>query len=146
MHSEDIDSMLQNAGVPPTANRVLVARALSKSSSPMSLADLETELDTLDKSSISRVLALFNKHSIIHAIEDGRGVAKYELCHGHDHHHSQNDMHIHFYCTECQRTFCFEDIAVPPVSIPDNFKINSVNYMLKGLCPDCSRKNSSSPT
>lgn len=136
MHS-DIDSILQSAGVTPTSNRVLVARTLCNSDSPMSLADIEAELDTLDKSSISRVLAILCEHSIIHALEDGRGIAKYEMCHGHDHHHSQDDMHIHFYCTKCMHTYCFEDIPVPSVKVPENFKITSVNYMLKGICPLC---------
>lgn len=148
MHNRDldIDSLLKNAGIAPTSNRVLVARTLARADSPMSLADLEDKLDTLDKSSISRVLSLLNAHSVTHTFEDGRGVAKYELCHSPEgHQHSSDDMHIHFYCTQCRQTFCFEDIAVPKVEIPADFEINSVNYMLKGLCPECRKKNESKP-
>ena len=49
----------------PTANRILVLRALRESAYPMSLADLENHLETLDKSSIFRVLTLLLEHDII---------------------------------------------------------------------------------
>lgn len=130
---------LREAGVAPTPNRLLVLREIARADAPLSLAELETALGTLEKSSISRVLNLLASHDIIHAMEDGRGVAKYELCHAPG--HSRNDMHIHFYCTVCQRTFCFTDTAVPHVDIPDGFHADSVNYMLKGLCPDCSKRH-----
>ena len=133
----DIEKMLREAGVSPTSNRVLVARELVRAEHPLSLLDLEQTLDTLDKSSISRVLALLRRHSVVHAVEDGRGVTMYELCHAHDHQHSPDDMHAHFYCNKCRRTYCFDEIAVPQVEVPEGFEVESVNYMLKGVCPRC---------
>jgi len=29
---------------------------------------------------------------------------------------------------------------VPVVPLPDGFKLNSINYVLKGLCPECSKE------
>ncbi len=133
------EELLANKGVRTTPNRILVARTLRRSLSPMSLSQLETELSTVDKSSIFRVLSLFVDHGIVHVVEGGDNVAKYELCHGEDH-CSLDDMHIHFYCTECHRTFCFADIPVPKVECPEGFRIRNANYMAKGLCPECSRK------
>lgn len=140
MNRDDVEEILKEADVTPTPNRNLVLRAIAAAPCPVSLAELETELETLEKSSISRVLNLLEGHSVIHAVQDGRGIAKYELCHGPGHTHSQFDMHIHFYCTRCRRTFCFEDVAVPRVEIPDGFRTDSVNYMLKGICPTCQKK------
>lgn len=52
MNANDLTTCLERKGVRPTANRILVLRALRESAHPMSLADLENHLETLDKSSI----------------------------------------------------------------------------------------------
>lgn len=138
MNSDPI-KILERAGIKPTSNRVLVLKALLSSDFPLGLIELETELETLERSSISRVLSLFLEHNILHVVEDGRGIAKYEICNGDDH-CSINDMHAHFYCERCNKLFCFEDVRAPHINIPKNFCVRSVNYMLKGLCPDCYTK------
>lgn len=135
----DAEKILEKSGIKPTPNRLLVVRALLGSERPLSLIELETLLETLDRSSISRVLSILQKKDAVHSLEDGRGVAKYEICHG-ETHCSLADMHAHFYCECCDRVFCFEDIATPSLKIPSEFKVHSVNYMLKGLCPVCARK------
>lgn len=131
------EEILTHGGVKPTANRILVIKALQRSGAPLSMTELETELDPMEKSSIFRVLTLLLKHSLVHAIEDGRGIAKYELCHG-EHHGDRHDMHAHFYCERCQQVTCFESIHAPVPDLPDGFEIKSVNYMLKGICNKCS--------
>ena len=50
---------MQEHGIRPTANRMLVIQALEDAPHPLSLAELEDRLVTLDKSSIFRVLTLF---------------------------------------------------------------------------------------
>lgn len=135
-HHHNAEEMLEKADIKPTANRLLVLRELIKSDSPMGLIELETALETMDRSSVLRVLHLLLEHDVIHAFEDGRGVSKYEICHG-ENHCSPGDMHAHFYCQRCEKTFCFEDISAPQINIPNEFEIRSVNYMLKGLCPTC---------
>ncbi|MBD5118092.1 MAG: transcriptional repressor [Clostridiales bacterium] len=131
--------ILDNANIKPTPNRILVTRSLLAAESPLSLLELEKDLQTLDRSSISRVLALLLEHGAVHAMEDGRGITKYEICHG-EHHCSVSDMHAHFYCERCNRVFCFEDINAPEINIPDAFQVRSVNFMIKGICPDCHDK------
>lgn len=51
--------MLLRHGIRPTAVRILVLEAMEHFEHTFSLADLETEADTLDKSSIFRSLTLF---------------------------------------------------------------------------------------
>ncbi|MDE6513670.1 MAG: transcriptional repressor [Muribaculaceae bacterium] len=130
------EKILEDAGVRVTANRMLVLRALLAAHAPVSLIELETELQTLERSSISRTLTLFADHDLVHLLEDGRGITKYELCHSHDH-HELNDEHPHFYCEKCHRVFCLDSEVIPQVSVPDGFDVHSVNFMLKGLCRDC---------
>lgn len=134
--------MLEEAGVKPTSNRILVLRALHEATSPKSLIELETKLETLDRSSILRVLTLLCEHGLVHVMEDGRGVSKYEMCHaGHHAHHDAHDLHhAHFYCEKCDKVYCLEDVEVPEINLPEGFELKGVNFMLKGICRDCSRK------
>lgn len=130
--------ILERKGVKSTSNRILVLNTLLKHHNPVSLMNMETEIETLDKSSISRVLNILLSNNIIHSIDDGSGSQKYELCHG-DHDHSVDDLHIHFHCMHCQSTFCFESMPIPKVSLPEGFTSTSINYVVKGICPDCQR-------
>lgn len=139
----DMESkMLEEAGVKPTSNRILVLRSLHEATSPKSLIELETKLETLDRSSILRVLTLLCEHGLVHVMEDGRGVSKYEMCHaGHHAHHDAHDLHhAHFYCEKCDKVYCLEDVDVPEINLPEGFELKGVNFMLKGICRDCSRK------
>lgn len=139
-NNDNIEEILVSKGVKPTANRILVMRELMKMSRPASLAGLESALGfSMDKTSIFRVLELFAEKDVVHAIEDGSRSLKYELCHSGGH-HSISDQHVHFYCERCKETYCFEDVSVPRTEIPEGFQPRSVNYMIKGLCPECSRK------
>ena len=80
MEPNDLAESLELKGVKPTANRILVLKALKEQACPVSLTDLEDILATMDKSSIFRVLTLFLEHDIVHSFEDGRGILNYELC------------------------------------------------------------------
>lgn len=139
MHPDGDNHLMEKRGVKPTPNRILVLRALQSAAGPVSLTELEDILPTLDKSSIFRVLTLFSEHHVAHAIEDGNGILKYEACGGEDA-CTLDDMHAHFYCEVCKRTFCFKATHIPEISLPDGFTATSINYMVKGMCPRCARK------
>lgn len=139
MSNNDVEDILTRKEVKPTSNRILVMRELIKASHPVSLADLEVLLGfSMDKASIFRVLELFSEKDIIHVIEDGSRSLKYELCHSGTH-HTIADQHVHFYCERCKETYCFEDVSVPLVNIPEGFLPHTINYMIKGICPKCSK-------
>lgn len=138
MDRKEILELMQAHGVRPTANRISIALALAGAGRPMSLGELETELDTIDKSGISRALALFRSGHMVHVIEDGSDSVRYELCLS-DGEHEDSDEHVHFYCEKCGKTFCLSDIAIPSVTLPHGWEPSSTNYMIKGTCPDCSR-------
>lgn len=139
MDKKACEEKLLSHQVRPTANRELVLRLIAESDRAVSLSDIETALETVDKSTISRILNLFLEHHLLHAIEDGSGSVKYELCGG-KYEHSVQDMHPHFYCEQCYRTFCMQSVTIPPVEVPRGYVVNSVNYVLKGVCSDCAKK------
>ena len=131
--------LLSEREIQPTAIRLLVLRAMLQANSPVSLLDLEQTLDTVDKSSIFRTLTLFLSHHLIHCIDDGTGSFKYAVC-SPGCSCGVEDLHTHFHCERCNRTFCFKNIPTPVVKLPEGFTLNSINYVLKGLCPECAAK------
>ena len=130
--------LLEEHGFKPTANRILVAKALVSSMQPQSLAELERRIISIDKSNIFRALILFRDHHLVHAIEGSSDGTKYELCHSHDHEHD-DDQHPHFYCESCQQTYCLNDAELPDIQLPQGFEAHSANLMIKGLCPHCKK-------
>jgi Fur family ferric uptake transcriptional regulator len=50
-----------------------------------------------------------------------------------------DDLHVHFYCTRCHRTFCLESTPVPPVDVPEGYEVETKSYLLKGVCPECAQ-------
>lgn len=136
MDKEKYVSLLEEHDVKPTANRIMVIEALASSLQPLSLAELERRIMTIDKSNVFRALTLFREHHLVHTIEGSGDSVKYELCHSHSEDHDE-DQHPHFFCEICQQTYCLEDIHIPEVMLPPGFKSHSVNYIIKGICPHC---------
>ena len=59
------------------------------------MKELETKLQTIDKSSIFRTLTLFSNQHVVHQMEDGNDIVRYELCMSNDD-ETDSDMHAHF--------------------------------------------------
>lgn len=132
--------MLALREIKPTALRLMILKAMLGSGCAMSLLDLVDTLETVDKSTVSRTLALFLEHHLIHSIDDGTGSLKYAVCSNECSCHV-DDLHTHFYCTRCHRTLCLRGLPVPVVHLPENFVLESVNYVMKGICADCATKH-----
>lgn len=131
-------------GIRPTVVRTLVLRALRDAECALSLSVLEARLGTVDKSSIFRALQLFESHHLVHCITDGSGQMQYALCSddcrcGEDIDAGLTDLHTHFYCEHCHRTFCLRGLPVPQVELPEGFRLRTANYVLEGICPECGR-------
>ena len=120
--------LLEEHGIKPTANRILVVKALAASMQPLSLAEIERRIMTIDKSNVFRALSLFREHHLVHAIEGSGDGTRYELCHSHDHDHDE-DQHPH----------CLDYMDMPEVALPPGFELRTVNYLIKGICPHCHR-------
>ncbi len=139
MDKENHSEILKHHGIRPTAIRILVYRAMAKIQNTFSMTDLETVLETVDRSSIFRTLTLFSQRHLVHEIEDGSGSKKYCLCHN-DHICNVDELHCHFYCEVCHKTFCLDYTHIPIVPYPVGFELRGIDYLLRGVCADCRRK------
>jgi Fur family ferric uptake transcriptional regulator len=135
-----MEELLLQRNIAPTAIRLLVLRAMFDFRHAFTLGNLEEELDTVDKSTLSRTINLFHAKHLIHSIDDGSGAIKYSVC-------SNKcmceiaDLHPHFFCTKCRQTTCLTNIHIPQVELPENYQLSSINFVLKGVCDKCNLKN-----
>lgn len=136
---QELIDKLNLRGIKPTATRMIILREMFRGDETVSLPQLERLLPTVDKSTISRALSVFLLHKLIHVVDDGSGSLKYNVC-SDDCDCGVEDEHTHFYCEQCHRTFCLKRIHVPVVQLPDGFQLSSINYVIKGLCPECAEK------
>lgn len=133
-----LEELFAQHGVKLTANRLLIAQALEEAGRPLSMTELEDRLETIDKSNVFRALTAFRDAHLVHVLEDAGDGVRYELCLSH-HEDEDDDVHVHFYCTQCRRTFCLHDVPVPPVHVPDGYEPQGVSYLVKGICPACGK-------
>ena len=138
-----VEEKLARRDIRATSSRILVLRALMTTESALALSDLEAILPTLDKSTLFRTLTTFAAHHLVHVVEDGSGLAKYALCSddchcGEDENDELADLHTHFYCERCQRTFCLRGVPVPIPELPEGFSVRTVGFVVKGICDKCS--------
>ena len=133
----DIIALFKEVKLSATPIRLLVYKSLKESDSPLSLSDVETILETVDKSTISRTLATFKKHHLVHSFSDGSGSVKYEICTSlNDGKHE--DSHVHFRCRKCGETICFNEVHIPKVDLPSGYKEEETSYVITGICSLCS--------
>lgn len=133
---QEIERRMSLNGVRPSPVRNLVLRTLDKATAPMSVHDIEAELDTVDRSSITRAISVFLEADLVHAISDGTASVKYESCrrNGND---SDDDEHPHFHCEVCGRTICLTDSHIPSIKLPEGFKQLKSNFVIFGICDRC---------
>ena len=80
MDEKHLLELMEHHGVKPTANRIVIARALAAAGRPMSMTELETVVETIDKSNIFRTLQAFREAHLVHVLDDSGDGVRYELC------------------------------------------------------------------
>ncbi|MDR1585511.1 MAG: transcriptional repressor [Prevotellaceae bacterium] len=139
MDEQPYVQQLEARGIRPTALRLLAFKTMTAYPQAFSLSNLEEALDTVDKSTLFRTITLFHKQHLIHSIDDGSGSIKYSVCSS-DCMCRIKDLHAHFSCNKCRRTFCMKTVPIPDVELPQKFILSNINFVLKGLCDKCSGK------
>lgn len=130
---DQVETILSEAGVNPTAMRMLIFREICRLGGAFSLYDVENALETVDRSTIFRTLSLFLEKGLLHEIDDGSSSRKY--C---------RSSHVHFTCSSCHRTVCLSEVKIPTLVIPEGFQVGEVSCVVKGLCPECRKRETRS--
>lgn len=136
MEAERINKILEEKHIPTTPMRMLVLNEFLNTSKSVSLAELEETLEHADRSTIYRTLKTFEKKGIIHGVQEN-STTQYLLCHHNcdsEHHH---DLHLHFYCMECKKTVCLEQVSFENIQLPTAYDFKEFKFLASGICPEC---------
>ena len=133
---KSFENKLLDKNIKPTAMRQLVLKVLTDQKTAISLSELENKFEKADKATLYRTLKTFEENKLIHSIDDGTGSVKYALC-KETCQCNPEDLHVHFLCTKCQHTYCLDDISIPEIILPVNFKLETINMVVKGICFNC---------
>lgn len=117
--------------------RLLVLEALSGQKAATSLSDLEKFFEKSDRVTLFRTLKTFQENGLVHGIDDGTGVPKYALCEEGCECDIKTDLHVHFHCRICNETFCLPKYKIPEIDLPEEFRPEEANLVVKGICGKC---------
>ncbi len=134
--NDKFDKQLQTKHIKPTAMRQLVLQVLTKQKTALSLPELEEIFVRADKATLYRTLKTFEKNKLIHSIDDGSGAVRYALC-SEECDCSIEDLHVHFLCSKCNKTYCLNEIPVPTIKLPVGFSLENVSMVVEGICANC---------
>jgi len=133
----EIEQRLIQKNINPTTMRLLVLEFLQEQNHALSLSDMEQGLAPADRTTIYRTLKTFEEQGLIHSIDDGTGAPKYALCLADCDAGGHHDLHLHFYCTICQETYCLPTTKIPKINLPENYQAQEVQLVVKGICGKC---------
>ncbi|MFI8379025.1 Fur family transcriptional regulator [Leeuwenhoekiella sp. NPDC079379] len=132
-----VEENLQAKHIRPTAMRILVYKLLNSADKALALADIEHTFTSAERTTLFRTLKTFEEKGIVHQIQDGTGITKYALCEPNCNCELDRDLHLHFHCTICDDTVCLTEHKIPHINLPEGYKAEDANLVIKGVCDKC---------
>lgn len=134
-----LNDILHRRQLSGTESRRKILSLFFESGDALTHGDIEKEVgEKYDRVTIYRTLQTFEEKGIIHTIPTADNAIRYALCKDCEegHHH---DDHVHFICTNCEKTICLDDVVSPKIDLPEGYKAESVQVVIKGVCRECMR-------
>ncbi len=130
--------ILKKNNLSVTDGRKKILELFLKSEGALEHADIEKNTgENFDRVTVYRTLQTFVDKGIIHHIPTTDNSILYALCKENceaGHHH---DNHVHFVCSQCNKTICLDEVTVPQVKLPKGFKPTHAEMVVNGICADC---------
>lgn len=134
----EIEQKLEDNGVRPTAMRILIYKFMAQKEVAIALTDIENAFDKAERTTLYRTLKTFEDKGIVHHIDDGTGISKYALCEPGCNCELDQDLHLHFHCSNCDETVCLTEHKIPHVNLPNGYIAEDANLVITGICEKCS--------
>ncbi len=130
--------ILKQSGLSVTESRKKILDLFLETDGALAHADIEKNTSSaFDRVTVYRTLQTFVEKGIIHQIPTTDNSIMYALCKHNceqGHHH---DDHVHFICSNCDKTICLDEVTVPEVKLPKNFIKQQAAMVVTGICEDC---------
>ena len=133
------NELLRKNNLSVTGSRKKIIQLFLAQPGALAHGDIEKRAgEKFDRVTIYRTLQTFVDKGIIHTIPTTDNIIRYALCKddcSEGHHH---DHHVHFVCTNCQQTYCLDDVVTPEIRLPAGYSASHVEVVVDGICENCS--------
>lgn len=133
--------MMHKAGIRPSAQRLAILQNVAEGKKHPTadeiFQDILTEYPTMSRTTVYNSLRVLTEAGLLRELELESGNRRYDFAH--------QPSHGHLRCSCCGRIF---DMALPEelhLPSPSGFRIDSIDILFKGLCPDCCENESYNP-
>jgi Fur family transcriptional regulator, ferric uptake regulator len=137
---EEIKDILKRNSLSVTGSREKILSLFLNQEGALAHGDIEKKAgEKFDRVTVYRTLQTFLEKGIIHSIPTADNSIRYALCKddcSEGHHH---DHHVHFVCTNCQNTYCLDDVVTPEVKLPAGYVSSQIEVVVEGVCKICSQ-------
>ena len=134
----EIEKTLDNKSVRPTAMRILIYIFMAGKQNAVALTDIENAFEKAERTTLYRTLKTFEEKGIVHQIDDGTNISKFALCEPGCNCEIDQDLHLHFHCSQCDKTVCLTEHKIPHINLPAGYIAEDANLVIKGICDSCS--------
>jgi Fur family ferric uptake transcriptional regulator len=121
-----------------TASREKILQLFLDQEGALAHGDIEKKAgEKFDRVTVYRTLQAFVEKGIIHTIPTADNSIRYALCKDNceeGHHH---DHHVHFVCTQCNITYCLDDVVTPELKLPKGYTAMHIEVVAEGICKSC---------
>ncbi|CCH50197.1 Fur family transcriptional regulator [Pseudodesulfovibrio piezophilus] len=136
--AEAAHEFLEQTGLDPTLNRILILSAVVASGHPLTAREVfEAVLDEhkINRVTVYRILDLLADKGAINRISTGERALHF--CVGHD--------HSHFHCTQCGQVQCIENTTLQfdedAIANSVGMTVKTIALHLEGVCENCSTRS-----
>lgn len=137
-NSELLKLTIRKVGLRATPARIATLKLLVEASSPLTHAEVASELQDLgfDKATLFRNLNDLVTAGLVRRTELGDHVWRFELIKEDDH---DGSAHPHFVCVDCGVVSCMDEVKLTAGSMRLSQEFGEVTeILLRGHCNDCS--------
>lgn len=126
-----------------TPTRIAIVQNLLTSSLPLSENEIHEKMqENYERITFYRTVLTLIEAGVIHRIVADNTTVRYALNHCTPQHHEHYSDHVHFYCSQCGKVECLKGVAVQQYLVPDGYRKDECNVVIKGICKHCTAKNS----
>src|SRR5215207_9851008 len=132
-----LNDILRRKHLSVTDSRKKILSLFLMSKDALAHGDIEKKAgEKFDRVTVYRTLQTFVEKGIIHSIPTSDNSIRYALCKdcAEGHHH---DEHVHFVCSNCEKTICLDDVVSPKIDLPPGYTAQNVQVVINGVCKDC---------
>jgi Fur family transcriptional regulator, ferric uptake regulator len=135
----EAEKILQTKNLKKTQVRKEVLSLFLKHNYALSHADIEELLSDVDKVTLYRTLHIFEENGIIHVAQSNTEAKKYAICQEQCDAHNHDHNHIHFFCKNCEKTYCIPQNLEKHNKLPAGYKSEEIIVLVKGYCDECNK-------